>query len=228
MKKKENSSSRKAQSFSDSMHRSGRIWSIIAIALMLMVPFAISLYFGAPMHVKGLLLGSLSICLIYLPSSIIEVITYAPMLGTGGTYLAFITGNLTNLKIPCVMNAREIVGAEHGTEESEIISVISVAISALVTCVVLLLGVILLVPLTPVLNAPVLQPAFQMVVPALFGALGYQYFSKSPKLVIAPLLSMTVLCFFFPGAAGLVAVLVPISALISIGVARILYNKNKL
>jgi hypothetical protein len=108
-----------------------------------------------------------------------------------------------------------------------IISTISVAVSSLVTCLVLIIGVILIVPLTPVLNSPVLQPAFDTVVPALFGALGYKYFSKTPVVAVAPFLAMTVLCLLVPSAANQVALLVPASAIISIIVARILYKKNK-
>ncbi len=216
------------KSFDDQMHFYGRIWSAVALLAMLMVPVLVAVYFHAVPEVQGLLIGLASICLIYLPSSIVEVVTYAPMLGTGATYLAFITGNLTNLKIPCVMNAREIVGTEYGTKENEIISTLSVAVSALVTCLVLALGVLLLVPLTPVLESPVLQPAFGMVVPALFGALGYKYFSKTPLVAIAPFAAMTLLCLLVPAAASQVAILVPVSALLSIGVARILYKKGKI
>lgn len=215
------------RSFDDDMHWYGRIWTGIALCLMLLVPLFVMLYFQATPNVKGMLLGAASICLIYLPSSVVEVITYAPMLGTGATYLAFVTGNLTNLKIPCCMNAREIVGTEYGTKENEIISTLSVAASSLVTCVVLIIGVLLIVPLTPVLQSPVLAPAFNTVVPALFGALGYKYFSKSPLVAVAPFVTMTALCLLVPAAAGQVAILVPVAALISIGVARLLYHYKK-
>ncbi|MDL2323587.1 hypothetical protein LJC61_00350 [Ruminococcaceae bacterium OttesenSCG-928-A16] len=216
------------KSFDDSMHRYGRAFSAVAIVLMLLVPVFVAFYFKTTPNMRGLLAGLASICLIYLPSSIVEVVTYAPMLGTGATYLAFITGNLTNLKIPCAMSAREIVGTEFGTKENEIVSTLSVAVSSLVTCGVLAIGVLLLVPLTPVLSSPVLQPAFSMVVPALFGALGYKYFSKTPLVAVAPFVSMVLLCLLVPAAASQVAVLVPVSAVISIAVARLLYKKGKI
>jgi hypothetical protein len=216
------------RSFSDEMHVYGRIFSACALILMLIAPVAMALFFGDLPSVSGLLAGLTGVVIIYLPSSIVEVITYAPMLGTGATYLAFITGNLTNLKIPCVMNAREIARTEYGTKENEIVSTLSVATSAFVTCGVLAVGVILLVPLTPLLSSPILQPAFSMVVPALFGALGYQYISKKPVLAIAPFLSMMLLCLLVPAAASQVAVLVPVSALISIGVAWAMFKKGRL
>lgn len=216
-----------AHDFDNTMHRMGRIWTSIAFILMLLVPVFVALYFHASPNVTGMLAGTASICLIFIPSSFVEFITYAPMLGTGATYLAFVTGNLTNLKIPCSMNAREICGTEYGTKENEIISTISVAVSSLVTCSVLIIGVLLIVPLTPVLYSPVLQPAFNTVVPALFGALGYKYFSKTPVIAIAPFLTMSVLCLLVPSAANQVAFLVPVSAIISIIAAWFLHKKNK-
>ena len=62
--------------------------------------------------------------------------------GSGGGYLAFITGNLINMKIPCAVNARDMVGAKTGTPENEIISTISIATSSLVTILVLAVGVL--------------------------------------------------------------------------------------
>ncbi|HIZ19983.1 MAG TPA: hypothetical protein H9674_03895 [Firmicutes bacterium] len=218
----------KERSFDDQMHWYGRVWTAIALCLMLLVPLFVAIYFQASPGARGMLIGAASICIIYLPSSIVEVITYAPMLGTGATYLAFVTGNLTNLKIPCCMTAREIVGTEYGTKENEIISTLSVAASSLVTCTVLILGVLLLAPLRPILEAPVLQPAFDTVVPALFGALGYKYFSKTPLVAVAPFVCMAALCLLVPAAASQVAVLVPVSAVISIVAARVLYVKKKI
>lgn len=215
-----------ARSFDDTMHLYGRVWTAICLFLMLCVPLFIGLYFKAAPSLNGVLMGAFGVCLIFLPSSIVEVITYAPMMGTGATYLAFVTGNLSNLKIPCCMNARDIAGTEYGTRENEIVSTLSVATSALVTCVVLMIGVLALTPLTPILSEPALKPAFDNVVPALFGALGYKYFSQAPKIALAPFIAMVGLCLLVPKAADSVAILVPISALISIGVARLLYKKN--
>ena len=217
---------KKERDFDEYMHTQGRIWTACALILMLFVPVAAAIYLNSMPNLRGLFIGMATIGVIFIPTGIIEVITYAPMLGTGATYLAFVTGNLSNLKIPCVMNSRTIVGTEFGTKENEIISTLSVAVSALVTSLVLVVGVLLLVPLTPVLMSQTLQPAFGMVVPALFGALGYQYFSKGPKLAIAPLTAMILLCLFVPAAAAQVGVLVPIAALIAMGAARVMFKKG--
>lgn len=218
----------KNSDFNNKMHTYGRVWTIAIISLLVLIPFVIALHFKASINYKAVIKGALGLSLIFLPSSLVEVMTYSPMLGTGASYLAFITGNLTNLKIPCCMNARNIANTEFGTKENEIISTLSVAISGLITCAVIMLGVILIVPLSPVLESETLAPAFATVVPALFGALGYTYFKKLPKLVPFPLILMSLLCFFVPSLSSQVAILIPVSAIFSIIVARILYKKNKI
>lgn len=216
------------EKFDDIMHKYGRISTVVLIIMLLSTPFLIAMYFGANIDFKSALAGSIGICALFLPASIVEVITYAPMLETGATYLAFITGNLTNLKIPCCMNARNLVGTEFGTKENEIVSTISVAISSITTIIVIAIGVMLMVPLEPIINSPVLEPAFSTVVPALFGALGYQYIKQAPKVAIIPFLLVSVLCFAVPNLASQVVVLIAVAAILSIVIARILYNKGKL
>jgi hypothetical protein len=133
--------------------------------------------------------------LIFFLSGVVEVITYSPLLGTSGTYLGFITGNLVNLKVPCAVNARELSGVKHGSPEGEVVSTISVATSTIVTTVIVALGVIALTPLTPVLENPSLAPAFGSAFTALFASLGYKYFSKDPLLVPVPFGLALILAF---------------------------------
>lgn len=224
----DNNKATAVRGFDDEMHRQGRIWTALALVLMILAPVATGFYFRAWPPLGGLMAGILNVSLIYLPVGIVEVITYAPMLGTGASYLAFVTGNLSNLKIPCVMNAREIVGTEFGTKENEIVSTLSVAVSSLVTVLVLALGVLLLVPLAPLLEAEVLQPAFKTILPALFGAMGVTYFAKAPKVALVPLVLMAALCLVVPAAGGQIGFLIPIAALVAMVWARLLYKKGKI
>lgn len=193
--------------YNNSLHRIGRITGVAIVVLLLAVPFL----FGIVNHVSpdwgGVLSGFLKVGIIYVPVSIVEFLVYAPMLGVGGSYLSFITGNVTNMKIPCAMNARDIAETKPGTPEHEIISTISVATSAIVTTLVIVEGVILLVPLQPVLQNEVLLPAFDNVVPALFGALGLKYFLKSPKIAVIPLFLMSLLCVCVPEAINQTSIL---------------------
>ena len=150
------------------------------------------------------------------------------MLGTGGTYLGFITGNLTNLKVPCALNAMEAAKVEASSEEGEVISTIAIASSAIVTTLVIALGVLMLGYLQPILESPMLTPAFDNILPALFGGLGVVYISKNWKLAVAPLAFMVALFLMVPSLASSVGVLVPVGALVAIGAARLLYKKGKI
>jgi hypothetical protein len=159
----------------------------------------------------------------------IETVTFVPMLGAGGSYLSFVTGNISNLKLPCALNALEQNEVSANSEEGEVISTIAIATSSIVTTVIIIIGVICIVPLTPVLQAPVLQPAFEQILPALFGGLGVAFVSKNWKLALAPIGLMLVLFIFVPALnAGTVGIMVPVSALFTIGVGRILYKRGVL
>ena len=171
--------------------------------------------------------GFLSVGLVWLVSSVAEFLIYTPMLGSGGGYLAFITGNLINMKIPCAMNARDMVDAKSGTPENEIISTISIATSSLVTILVLALGVLLLVPLQPILQNPVLQPAFENVVPALFGAMAYKYYRGNMKIALFPLVIMSVLFVLLPSLIGSTSFMIIPSGAIALGVAYLIYKKGR-
>ena len=154
------------ESYNKRTHVIGRISSAIALVMLVGAPFLIGRILGAMPDIGAVGKAFLSVGLVWTVSSVVEFLVYTPMLGAGGGYLAFITGNLINMKIPCAVNARDIVGAKTGTPENEIVSTLSIATSSLVTIIVLALGVALLVPLQPVLQSPTLQPAFENVVPA--------------------------------------------------------------
>ena len=99
----------------------------------------------------------------------------------------------------------------------------------IVTTVIIILGVILIVPLTPVLEAPVLEPAFAQMLPALFGGLGVAFVSRNWKIAVAPVVLMLILFIFVPALnAGTVGIMVPVSVLFTIAVSRLLYKRGVL
>lgn len=223
-----NETERKAylEQFNRRTHVLGRIVSAITLVLLVGAPFLIGTFLGAMPDMGAVAKGFLSVGLVWTVSSVAEFLIYTPMLGAGGGYLAFITGNLINMKIPCAVNARDIAGTKTGTAENEIISTLSIATSSLVTILVLALGVALLVPLQPVLQSPVLQPAFANVVPALFGAMAYQYFRKNIRIAIAPLVMMSVLFMLVPSLTGSTSFMIVPSGALAIGIAYALYRKQ--
>lgn len=215
-------------SYRDSVHHMGRIWILGALAMLIAVPVAICIYYSAWPPIGGVMKGFLSVAPIFWTVGVIEVFTYVPMLGTGGSYLGFVTGNLANLKVPCALNAMDRAGVSASSEEGEVVSTIAIATSSIVTTVIIAAGVLLLAQIAPFLESKTLQPAFDNILPALFGALGVVFVSKNWKIAVAPIVVMVTLFLFVPSLASAVGILVPVGALIAIGAARILYKKNLL
>lgn len=213
--------------YNERTHLYGRIGLTVGVLLLLAAPFLMGLSLNAMPNLSAVGKGLLQVGIVYIPSCIVEFLVYLPMLGAGGSYVAFITGNLINMKIPCAINSRDLVGAKSGTPENEIVSTLSIATSSLVTTVVIALGVLLLIPLQPILEAPVLQPAFNNVVPALFGAMAYRYFRKGKHIVGIPLAVMTVLFVCIPGLISNVGFLMILSGAIAIAHAYLRYKQNK-
>ncbi len=220
---------KKKLSYIDSVHRDGTIWNIGVMLLLIAFPFTVAVIFGASPDWGALVVGLISTAPMYWAVGVIETITFVPMLGAGGSYLSFVTGNISNLKLPCAINALEQNEVSASSEEGEIISTIAIATSSIVTTIIIVIGVICIVPLTPILEAPVLEPAFAQMLPALFGGLGVAFVSKNWKIAIAPVVLMLILFIFVPALnAGTVGIMVPVSVLFTIGASRILYKKGVL
>lgn len=222
MKKNEN------MTYMDTVHRDGTIWNLSMMALLLLFPVLVWILFeDAAPDWRGVALGLLGTAPMYWAVGVVEVITFIPMLGAGGSYLSFVTGNISNLKLPCAINALENAGADPKSEEGEIISTIAIAVSSIVTTIIVALGVVLIVPLEPILSNPVLTPAFDQMLPALFGALGVALISKNWKIAIAPVILMLILFIFIPALdSGMVGIMVPVGVIFTIAVSRLMYKKN--
>jgi len=213
----------------ESVHHYGRIWGIIVGLVLLSFPLILSLIFSTMPNFDVLLKGVVATAPMYWAVGIVEIFTYVPMLGAGGTYLSFITGNISNLKLPCAIDAMERAGVKATDEEGEVISTISIAVSSIVTTLIIIVGVICIVPLTPVLESPILEPAFDMILPALFGGLAVVFISKNLKLSIAPIILMLALFIFVPALnASTVGIMVPVGVIFTVITARILYKKGLL
>jgi hypothetical protein len=126
----------KKRTYNDLNHIYGRIFLAVAIIIIVMIPVTIALVLKVSPDFGVIATCMLSL-IVFIAGGFVEVITYSPMLGTAGTYLGFFTGNLVNLKVPCVVNARELAGVKHGSKEGEIVSTISVATSTIVTTLVI-------------------------------------------------------------------------------------------
>lgn len=211
----------------DSVHRDGTIWNLSMMVILILFPIVVGVIFNAGPDWKGVALGLAATAPMYWAVGAVEVMTFIPMLGAGGSYLSFVTGNISNLKLPCAINALENAEVDAKSEEGEIVSTIAIAVSSIVTTIIIAIGVLLIVPLSPILENPALKPAFDQMLPALFGALGVALVSKNWKIAIAPVVLMLILFVFVPALnAGTVGIMVPVGVLFTIGFSRILYKKG--
>ena len=223
---------KKEMTYLDSVHHDGRVWGFTILVLILLFPTLLCLIFGVIPEWSALFKALLAVLPMYWAVGLIEVFTYVPMLGAGGAYLSFVTGNISNLKLPVAIDAMEKADVKASSEEGEIISTISIAVSSIVTTFIIIIGVILLLVITPIgdaLESPVLEPAFEQMLPALFGGLAVVFISKNAKLSIAPIILMLGLFIFVPALnEGTVGIMVPVGVIFTVIVARIMYKKGML
>lgn len=216
----------KNRSYFDKVHIWGKISSITTLLVLLTIPLAISVHFNVWPEATMVFKALLKVIPIYWITAVIEVITYAPMLGAGGTYLSFVTGNISNLKLPCGLNAMENAGVRANSEEGEVISTVAIAASAITTTIIIAAGVLLFAPFLPSLRAEgsLWAPAFAQVLPALFGALGAGYFAKHWKISILPIVTGVAVLLVAPSLdAGVLMFITIIAALVS---THIMYKKG--
>ena len=213
-------------SYMDKVYSWGNKWNIFMMIILLAFPVICAIIFNALPDWNGLIKGLIATAPMYWAVGIVEVITYIPMLGAGGSYLSFVTGNISNLKLPCALGALEQAGVSADSEEGEIVSTIAIAVSSIVTTVIIIIGVVLIIPLQPILQNPVLEPAFNQILPALFGGLGIVFISKNWKISIAPIILMLALFIFTGLGSGEVGIMVPVGVLFTIAMSRIMYKKG--
>ena len=215
--------------YMDKVHKWGTAWNLSMMVVLLAFPVAVALIFRATPDWNGFFMGLIATAPMYWAVGVVETFTYIPMLGAGGSYLSFVTGNLSNLKLPCAIGALEQANVKASSEEGEVVSTIAIAISSIVTTIIIILGVLLIVPLTPILENPVLTPAFDQMIPALFGGLGVAFVSRNWKIAIAPVALMLILFIAIPALnSGTVGIMVPVSVLFTVGISRLMYKKGML
>ncbi len=214
------------KAYQDQLHLTGRYWMLGALALFITAPLVMSIMTGVWPTFQEFLPGFIATAVVFWPITTIEVFTFTPMLGTGSSYLSFVTGNLASIKVPVALNAQDALNIEKGSEAGDVISTIAVATSSIVTTLIIIIGALLIIPLTPLLESSIMKPAFDNVVPALFGALGFVYISKRWKIALIPLIFMLAFFLLVPGSGGLVGAMVPVGVLITLISSRILYKKG--
>lgn len=216
--------------YNNDMHKLGRVFTWIALALISLVPIftMISTKSGPDW---GSLAKTILFSLGFLAIGLIEAFSYAPLLGIGGQYLSFITGNISNLKLPCAINAQQITKVEPGTEEHEIVTTIAIAVSSIVTTLTIIIG---LIPLAIYQQeiVKVLKPISPYVMPAIFGALMMVLIAMYWKNSVAPFLLCCIVAVIMhaigKGSTASISTMVIVGMVLSIITNYIMYNKDKI
>ena len=220
--------------FTEWAHKSGRVFMVLFIAYMLVIPFIVCTVYDCMPSFKMCLPGLIAITAIMGPASIAEVGSYTPILGSS-TYLTFASGNVMNLKIPCIINAQQIAKVEPNTVEGDAVALIATAVSSAVTIIILAIGVVLLSFIKPILENPYVVTASDYLLPALFGCMALGLLSSGngktkvknhllPALI--PALLVTALTVLGIGSTGLAGILIIVMIPVTILCARILWKKG--
>ena len=160
----------KNSSYMDKTYRLGRIATIICILIMFIIPsiictaYSIWPSFDSVMGAAGPLLA------MYLPVALAEQLSMIPITGNSA-YINSIMGNVTNIKFPAYLTALASINQDPGSEEADVMGMIAVCISGMTTMIIILIGLILLVPLSPILTSPAVKTATSYIMPALFGSM---------------------------------------------------------
>lgn len=216
------------------VHKFGRIGSLIAILYMFAIPTILGLAYNIMPSIKEVAITTLPILLLFMPVGIAEILGYSPILGSA-SYLTFLTGNILNLKVPCVLNAQKLTKTEPNTPEGDAVSTLAVAVSSIITMIIIALGALLLVPLQPLLNNPFVHKATQYMLPALFGGMflgifgkgyGKKYVKNKTLVTIIPIMLISTLTITGVLKGGLEGIAIILMLPIIIGTARILWKKG--
>ena len=220
------------------INRFGRISFAIFFVLIFAIPTITCAVYNIFPSFATVIKATMALFLILTPIALSEIVSFVPMLGSGASYLTFETGNVSNIKLPCAMNALKLAGVQPASEVGEVLSTISVAISSIVTTAIILVAALLLAPLAPVFANPSVRIATANVLPALFGALTVAFLTSGDagavrvegqwKAIILPLVIVAIVHYLIFPIRGWEGVIILVLLPLTILGARFLYNKGQI
>lgn len=203
----------------------GKLTSWLGVLLSFGPALALAVVYGIVPPASAILTGFVSIAGAVGVLWFIEPISYFPIIGVAGTYMAFVTGNISNLRIPAATVAQKVAGVEPGSDQGSIIATLGMAVSVVVNIVILALGVLAGTQILASLPENITN-AFNYLLPSLFGALFIQFAVSKPKLApIAIALGIGLTLLVNQGIIpSFVTTLVSVFGTMGIGVA--MHKKN--
>lgn len=211
----------------------GKITGWLGILLSFGPAIVLAVIYKIVPPINAIITGFIAIASAVAVNWVVEPVSYFPIIGVPGTYMAFISGNISNLRIPSVAVAQKVAGVDPGSKEGTIISTLGMAISIVVNIVILSMGVLAGTAILSKLPQSVIN-AFNYLLPSLFGAIFIQFALMKLKLAPIALGIALVLTFalkagvfsFLPGMPSYVVTLGSVFGTMAIGVS--LYKKKKI
>lgn len=220
-----------SKTYMPSIIKWGKITMLLGIITCFLPALVISVVYGYMPPFSAILAGTISQISVSGAFYIVEPISYFPILGIPGTYLTFLSGNTSNMRIPCSSVAQEAAGVQMGTEKGSIISTIGIAMSILINIAILTVGAVAGSAILAILPEGV-KGALNFLLPALYGAVFGQFAVSRPKLAgVAVVIAFGMnwllkngFLSFLPGTPSYAVTLVAVFG--SILMARVLYKKE--
>lgn len=166
--------------FSNEIIKTGRWTLLLAIPLCFFPAIYIWIRYGAVPEIKTILYGWFLIASVYGVEYVVTPISYYPILGNAGTYMAFLSGNIANVRVPCAVVAQDVIGVKAGTPEGEVVATLGMAGSIITNGIVVTIAALAGKTLFNYFP-PIVIEALGYVLPAIFGALFALFAVKYPK-----------------------------------------------
>lgn len=211
------------------IYRFGRISTILFLLILICVPLSMSLIWGVEVDILTTAKAFITPFAMFLVVGTVEVFTLAPILGPGGTFLSFNNGNTTNMTMPATVNSLKVSGYTAGTREAEIVSLIGASTSVIVSKTIIFIGMLSISVILPILQTPVLQPAFENFMPALLGALAIPMFKKDWKTAAVPaaIVAIVTIILGYSTIEGIEPLIMPLFLAIAVWWKYVQYKKAK-
>ena len=213
------------------MHRIGKLTGFLGVVLSFAPAAVLAVIYGLLPNPAALLTAFIAAARAFGFLWVVEPISYFTVLGPVGTYMAFLSGNISNMRVPCASMAQISAGVEPGSNEGSIIATIGMATSIVINVSVLTIGVILGSSVLSMLP-PSVTEALNYLLPALFGALLMQFGLKQKSLAGTMLVFSILICIaikagvfsWLPGASNYLGTLS--SVFVAIAITLFTYGKK--
>lgn len=210
------------------VNKIGKFTGYLGVTLSFVPAILLAVVYGIVPKADALLIAFISGASAFGVLWFVEPISYFPIVGTAGTYMAFLSGNISNMRIPCASMAQVAADVKPGTDKGSIIATLGMAVSIVINVSVLTIGAILGTSVLSMLPKPVVA-ALGYMLPALFGALlmqfGMKMFKHSVIMLIIAIALYTALGMglfnWLPGASSWLGTLGCVFISILIGTATV-------